>query len=94
MRVLVAPAAATDLKDAYDFVAKDSAQSADQLLERISEAIGLLTTGIVQGREVQLTNGRTVRGWPVPPFKIYYRTSGSDLHVLRVYHLARRPIER
>jgi hypothetical protein len=48
----------------------------------------------VTGREVLLRDGRWVKTWPVPPYRIYYRVSGQELQVIRVYHQARRPIER
>lgn len=48
----------------------------------------------VEGREVRLRDGRQVHTWPVPPYRIYYRQSADVFEVVRVYHQARRPIER
>jgi hypothetical protein len=39
------------------------------------------------------TVGKFTRG-PVPPYRIYYRKSADVFEVVRVYHQARRPIER
>jgi plasmid stabilization system protein ParE len=61
---------------------------------RLVEVIGLLATEAFMGREVVLRDGRRVRTWPVPPYRIYYRQQGDLFEVVRVYHQARRPIER
>lgn len=93
MKVVVAPPAAQDLQEAYDFIARDSVDAADRLLARLTHVFGLLASQIVVGRVVRLKDGRAVSTWPVPPYRVYYRMSSDELHVLRVYHLARRPIE-
>lgn len=94
MRVVVAPAAARDLQQAYDFIARDSIAAADQLLIRMTQTYGLLASNPLIGREATLKDGRVVRSWAVPPYRVYYRVKNDELHVLRVYHQARRPIER
>ena len=93
MRIVAAPQARADLGDAYEF-ARDNRDAADRLLARLVEVIGLLATGAFTGREVVLRDGRRVRAWPVPPYRVYYRQQGDLFEVVRVYHQARRPIER
>lgn len=75
-------------------MARDSRNAADRFLARLVEVIGLLATEAFTGREVVLRDGRRVRTWPVPPHRIYYRRQGDLFEVVRVYHQARRPIER
>jgi hypothetical protein len=58
------------------------------------EIIGLLATKAFVGREVVLSDGRRVRTWPIPPYRLYYRERADVFEVVRVYHQARRPIER
>lgn len=94
MTIVVSPKARDDLREAFDYIQRDNPEAADRMLARIVEVIGMLATGIVQGREVVLRNGKRVNTWPVPPFRIYYRKSEHELQVIRVYHQARRPIER
>ena len=94
MTILVSPQAREDLKQGYQHIAKDSVEAADRVLARIVEVIGMLASGLVEGKEVVLHDGRRVQTWPVPPYRIYYRKSTDKFEVIRVYHQARRPIER
>ena len=94
MTIVVSPPARDDLKQAYDRIAQDNPEAADRVLARIVDVIGTLASGGVEGREVRLRDGRQVHTWPVPPYRIYYRKSADVFEVVRVYHQARRPIER
>lgn len=94
MRVVLAPLAAQDLREAYGHIAEDRVAAADEVLVRITNALALIASGLVSGPDVTLRDGRRVKGWAVPPYRIYYRVHGDDLQVVRIYHQARRPIER
>ena len=94
MTIVVAPKAREDLREAYEYIARETLDAADRVLARIVEVIGMLASGAVEGREVTLRDGRRVQTWPVPPYRIYYRMRGEIFQVVRVYHQARRPIER
>ena len=94
MTIVVSPPAREDLKQAYQQITQDHPEAADRMLARIIEVIGMLASGSVEGREVRLRDGRRVHTWPVPPYRIYYRKSADVFEVVRVYHQARRPIER
>jgi toxin ParE1/3/4 len=94
MRIVLAPQARDDLKRAYEYVGNENPGAADRLLGRLIEVIGMLAAEAVQGREVILRDGRRVRTWPVPPYRVYYRKRGDTFEVVRVYHQARLPIER
>lgn len=94
MTIVVSPQAGKDLREAYEYIHKDNPIAADRVLAHIVEVIGMLASESVIGREVRLRDGRWVKTWPVPPYRIYYRVSGQELQVIRVYHQARRPIER
>lgn len=54
----------------------------------------MLGSGLVTGAEVTLRDVRRVHCWSMAPFRIYYRVVGDELQVVRIYHQARRPIER
>jgi toxin ParE1/3/4 len=94
MTIVVAPQAREDLREAYDYIHKDNLNAAARVLAHIVEVIGMLVSEAVTGRDVLLRDGRQVKTWPVPPYRIYYRVRGQELQVIRVYHQARRPIER
>lgn len=94
MTIVVAPKARDDLREVYEYIQEDNPGAADRVLVHIIEVIGMLASGVMQGREVILRDGRKVHSWPVPPYRIYYRIREQELQVVRVYHQARRPIER
>lgn len=94
MKILLAPQAQEDLRQAYRQIAKDNLPAADRMLGRIVEVVGMLASGEIEGREVSLRDGRRVHTWPVPPYRIYYRRRDHLFQVVRVYHQARRPIEQ
>lgn len=94
MTIVVAPQAREDLREAYDYIHKDNPNAAARVLAHIVEVIGMPVSEAVTGRDVLLRDGRRVKTWPVPPYRIYYRVRGQELQVIRVYHQARRSIER
>ena len=94
MTITVSPQAREDLKQAYQRIAQDHPEAAERLLVRIVEVIGMLASGQVEGWEVRLRDGRQVHTWPVPPYRIYYRKSAEVFQIVRMYHQARRSIER
>jgi plasmid stabilization system protein ParE len=93
MNFIIAPEAADDLSEIYDYIAKDSLQAADQELDRLLTAIQRIANGELDGPPVQLIRGRPAYGWSVRPYRIYYERIAGQTHILRVYHGARRPIE-
>ena len=93
MKIVIAPLAAQDLQEAYDFIAKDNNRAADEVLLHITEVLGLLTSGRVRGREVKISPRLKVNAWSVPPYRNYYRLKREELQVIRIYHQSRRPIE-
>jgi plasmid stabilization system protein ParE len=54
VKIVIAPLAAQDLQEAYDFIAEDSKRAADEVLIHITEVLGILASGRVRGREVNL----------------------------------------
>ncbi len=94
MRIVVSPLATLDLQSIYDFLVARSPSAADRLLVEIGEAFGLLASGLRVGRAVTLRTGRRVWSWPVPPYRIYFRLLPDEMQVVRIYHQARKPIER
>ena len=94
MKIVVSPKAREDLREAYEYIAKDKPDAANRVLAHLVEIFGMLASELLTAREVDLRNRQRVFTWPVPPYRIYYRKSSEVLEVVRVYHQARRPIER
>ena len=79
MTIVVAPKARDDLREAYEYIQEENPGAADRVLAHIVEVIGMLASGVMQGREVILRDGRKVHTWPVPPYRIYYRIREQNL---------------
>jgi plasmid stabilization system protein ParE len=92
--IVISLQARADLREIHGYIARENAAAADRELARIAEALSLLSAGSVDGREVVLRDGRRVRVWLVASYRLYYRRTGKRLQVVRVYHQARRPMER
>jgi plasmid stabilization system protein ParE len=94
LSVVLAPEAIADLNGALGFLARRSVPAARRLRSRVFNVIEALGEGTFEGPKSRLLTGEVVRSWPVSPLRIYYQRDGSTLHVLRVYHQARRPVTR
>jgi len=92
--IVVSPEAREDIDQLYAYLARDSPAAADHILARIIEVLDLLASGQFEGRRVTLRDGQIVHGWAVPPYRVYYRKIADEFQVVRVYHQARRPIEK
>ena len=64
------------------------------MIERLFQAMDQLEAREFSGPQVRIIGEQATRRWSVPPFWIYYRWVGDEILVVRVYHQARRPIER
>lgn len=93
MNPVVSPEALRDLTAIHDFIAQENPRAAQRVLDRLTEMFRRLAEGQVQGSEVRLTDGRRVRSWPLPPYRIYYQRTSSEMVIVRVYHQARQSIE-
>jgi plasmid stabilization system protein ParE len=93
MRLVLTRPALADLAEIQRFIAQDSVRAAEAFMARLDETIQKIHAGELNGRETRLGSGRRAHGWPVPPYRIYYRRTANQTLILRVYHQARRPIE-
>ncbi len=94
MNIVWAPEAVEDLEAAIDYLAERNPQAANKLSLAALQLVERLGSEPIDGPEHELHTGETVRGWPLPPFRIYYQRSTDTLRVLRVYHQKREPIGR
>jgi plasmid stabilization system protein ParE len=86
------PLAEADLLEALRFLSERSPRAAARVAERIFETVRRLEMGDFDGPEQTLAGGERVRSWPVPPWRVYYQRRGDALHIVRIYHHARRPM--
>jgi plasmid stabilization system protein ParE len=69
-------------------------EASDRLIAQLAHALSLLGSGVADGPELQLKDGRYVRRWLVSPLLLFYERDGRDVVVRRVRHGAQRPITR
>ena len=91
MIVVVSPQARDDLSEAYRHLAANNPEAADHFLARIAEIIGMLAAGGVEGRFVQLGDGRTFRRGQSRPIG---STTGRTRTVSRFSGCTIRPVGR
>jgi len=94
MNVVLTKRAQRDLTEIYEFVGANSSAAAERVLARLVDIMQWLADGELSGPEVRPTDGRRVRRWSVPPYRVYYRRSTRRTVIVRVYHQARRPLEQ
>jgi plasmid stabilization system protein ParE len=94
LKVVWAPEAADEFDATIAYLAERNPKAARKLAERVLTVVDRLAIEPLEGRAHTLRTGEVVRGWPVPPLRIYYRRAEGALHVLRVYDQRREPIER
>ena len=79
------PAARKDLLDIFDYILEDDPQAAARVLDRIEEAVGLLTDHPGMGRpgRVEGTRELVIAGLP---YIVPYAHRRDRIYVLRVLH--------
>ena len=94
MRIEFSLEADDDLAHAVAHLAERNFPAALDLTDQIFTVIGRLAAREFEGPEHQLRSGKTVRGWPVPPYRIYYERGADSLFVVRIHDQRRRPITK
>ncbi len=92
MSIVWSPEAVEDVEAAIEYLIARNPQAAERLAGGIVVLIERLAEGGLDGPEHVLKNGERVRGWPYPPFRVFYQRKVGDLLVVRVYHQRREPI--
>lgn len=88
-RFLLTRAAAADLEEIRDFVARDRPMAADRLLAALHAAMLRLTEHPEIGALRDDLADEPLRFWPVSAYLIAYRPHTSPLQVVRVVHASR-----
>lgn len=93
-RVTIRPAADRDLDDHFDYLAPDSLEMAQRLLDAAHATFDELLETPGMGRRKELRNPRLadLRQWRIrgfPRHLIFYRETAGGIEVVRVLHGAR-----
>jgi plasmid stabilization system protein ParE len=94
LRIIWAPEAADEFDTTIGFIAERNPAAARKLAVNVLALVERLASEPLDGPAHTLTTGEVVRGWPVPPLRVYYQRAEGVLRILRVYHQKREPIAR
>ncbi len=89
-RLVIAPSAAADLNEIFDYVVQDRPAAAAGLITRLEAASRLLAERPGLGR-ARPELGLGIRTYAVGRYLIVYRGGTDHVLVIRYYHGARRP---
>ncbi|MEK6550842.1 MAG: type II toxin-antitoxin system RelE/ParE family toxin [Pseudomonadota bacterium] len=90
MRVAWSDVAEADLDDLYDYIARDVPYYAEQFVDRLIEAVGVLQDHPRLGRHVPEAEEREdVRELIFQGYRVIYLVEAEKVHVLTVIHGSR-----
>lgn len=89
-RLVIAPSAAADLNEIFDYVAQVRPAAAAALIARLEAASRLVAERPGLGRARQEL-GMEIRTYAVDRYLIVYRSGTDNVLVIRYYHGARSP---
>ena len=79
-----------DLRLIHEFISKDSKRYADRFIEKLLERVDQLEMFPKSGRVVPEFNIETIRELIEGNYRIVYKTSTTQIVILRVHHAARQ----
>ena len=86
---LLSPEALEDLQGIWDFIAIDSFEAADNVLDELFAAFEGLAQWPGQGHKRSDLTTRDVRFWPVRNYLVVYRENLRRVEIVAVLHGAR-----
>ncbi len=88
MKIVWLEKAAIDLEEAYEFISFDNPLAAENEVNRVLEAVDLLSMnpGMGKAGRVVKTRELVVAG---TPYIVIYRVKNNRLEILRIFHGAR-----
>ena len=89
-RLVIAPSAASDLNDIFDYIVRHRPASAAEMIARLESASRLLAERPGIGRS-RPELGLGIRTHAVERYLIVYRVATDRVVVIRFFHGARRP---
>lgn len=94
MSIRFSPEADQDISNATSYVSEKNPIAADRLYEKLMALLTKLESRQFEGPEKRLKTGEKVRAWPSERWWVYYKRSGEELYVLRIYPQVSKPLAR
>ena len=85
--------AAINFDDEYDWLCQDSPQVATEFAREVFRLVNLLIANPALGRAGRVMGTREIV-MQTFPYLIPYRIKNHEIHILRVLHTRRRPLEK
>jgi addiction module RelE/StbE family toxin len=94
-KVIWSDMAKEQLKEAYEYIKKDSEKNAKTVRTRIIESTYALSTGteIYKADELKKGNKGNYRAYVIYNYRITYKIEFERIGILRVRHTSRDPLE-
>ncbi|HEV3236165.1 MAG TPA: type II toxin-antitoxin system RelE/ParE family toxin [Gemmataceae bacterium] len=89
MRIRWTKTAKGHLRGIHDYIAKDSAQYAKGMIDRLTRRVGILASMPEVGPVVQEYNEQSIRELFEHPYRIIYKVFAKQIDILAVVHSAR-----
>jgi len=87
MRIVWSDVAEADLDDLYDYIARDVPYYAEQFVDRLIEAAGVLKDHPRLGRQVPEADEREdIRELIFQSYRVIYLVEADQVHILTVIH--------
>jgi toxin ParE1/3/4 len=90
MRIVWSPESRDDLLDIWTYIADDSVRSADQVQDRIIDAVAALAEYPERGRPGRRAGTRELVV-PHTSHLVIYRLVDEYIEIVRLWHMSRRP---
>jgi len=87
-RIILAPAAETDAAEIWAYIAQDSPDAADRLLNRFDALFRLLVSQPFLGKSIEEL-ASNLRFVPAGSYLIFYRPVKDRVEIVRILHGAR-----
>ncbi len=85
-RFVVTPQAHADLKEIWDYIAEDSFEAADRVVDDFYRAFSQLALEPGMGHKRQDLTKQDVLFWPVHSYLVIYRRQSNPLLIVAVLH--------
>ncbi|CAI1715783.1 type II toxin-antitoxin system RelE/ParE family toxin [Serratia plymuthica] len=82
--------AASNFDDEYDWLYLESPQVATEFAREVFRLVSLLVTNPALGRAGRVMGTREIV-MQTFPYLIPYRVKSNEIHILRIFHMRRRP---
>lgn len=88
-RFKLSPEAAADVREIWEYIARDSPRAARRVRLQLFDACKLLATNPHLGHPREDLTSKPVLFWPTGSYLVIYRVAGRTLEIVRIVHAAR-----